>query len=128
VNRGPSGHQKRPTGQYRDSCPLFNRYLAQDPLQGAAYLSLVVAEAGAASESARILKWWPNPSGALSPPSISNTLCKRPTAPRPFLVAPLRCEGLYSWHLVSWRRVRSQGIQEALAPRIEAARCVEVCL
>ena len=29
----------------------------------------------------------------------------------------LRREGLYSSHLVSWRRERSQGIQEALAPR-----------
>jgi len=31
--------------------------------------------------------------------------------------ALLRREGLYSSHLVSWRRERSQGIQEALAPR-----------
>jgi len=31
--------------------------------------------------------------------------------------ALLRREGLYSSHLVTWRRERSQGIQEALAPR-----------
>lgn len=31
--------------------------------------------------------------------------------------ALLRREGLYSSHLVSWRRERRQGIQEALAPR-----------
>src|SRR5215469_10672121 len=31
--------------------------------------------------------------------------------------ALLRREGLYSSHLVSWRRERSQGIQEALTPR-----------
>jgi transposase-like protein len=31
--------------------------------------------------------------------------------------ALLRREGLYSSHLVNWRRERSQGIQEALAPR-----------
>ena len=31
--------------------------------------------------------------------------------------ALLRREGLYSSHLVNWRRERNQGIQEALAPR-----------
>jgi transposase len=31
--------------------------------------------------------------------------------------ALLRREGLYSSHLVAWRRERNQGIQEALAPR-----------
>ena len=31
--------------------------------------------------------------------------------------ALLRREGLYSSHLVAWRRERSQGIQDALAPR-----------
>ena len=31
--------------------------------------------------------------------------------------ALLRREGLYSSHLVTWRRERSQGIREALAPR-----------
>ena len=31
--------------------------------------------------------------------------------------ALLRREGLYSSHLVTWRRERSQGIQEALVPR-----------
>lgn len=31
--------------------------------------------------------------------------------------ALLRREGLYSSHLVNWRRERSQGIREALAPR-----------
>src|SRR6516164_1541896 len=31
--------------------------------------------------------------------------------------ALLRREGLYSSHLVTWRRERSQGIQEALTPR-----------
>lgn len=31
--------------------------------------------------------------------------------------ALLRREGLYSSHLVTWRRERNQGIQEALAPR-----------
>ena len=31
--------------------------------------------------------------------------------------ALLRREGLYSSHLVSWRRERSQDIQEALTPR-----------
>lgn len=34
----------------------------------------------------------------------------------------LRREGLYSSHLVSWRRERDQGIREALAPRKRGPR------
>ena len=67
----------------------------------------------------RIQKLRPRPSGARSRPSISSASCKKPIAQRPLRAASARFrrQGLYSSHLVTWRRERSQGIQEALAPR-----------
>ena len=46
----------------------------------------------------------------------------RAAAARGGVGALLRREGLYSSHLVAWRRERSQGIQQALAPRKRGPR------
>jgi hypothetical protein len=61
-------------------------------------------------------RWWPKPSAASSPPSTSSPSSKKHRATDPGAIGSLlRREGLYSSHLVEWRRLRAAGALCALS-------------